>query len=197
MMTGLAYARGALVFLIDCDLEEAPELLEPFHARLRESGADVVYGVQTARKGRWFERLAGHLFFRLFNLLSPYPLPVNVLTVRLMTRRYVESLLAHRERALLIAGLWVTPATSRADAGRERTRRRSSAPRCAEGRYLRRLGDVVQRSPARDHFHIGSAIVPTAAAGAAADLQEDGRHQRRGLAVAHRLGWLLGGLTIF
>ena len=29
MMTGLAHARGDLVFLIDSDLEEDPELLAP------------------------------------------------------------------------------------------------------------------------------------------------------------------------
>ena len=44
IMTGLAHARGDLVFLIDCDLEEEPELLSRFHARLVETRADVIYG---------------------------------------------------------------------------------------------------------------------------------------------------------
>src|SRR5919202_5161758 len=35
MMTGLAHARGELVFLIDCDLEEPPELLPRFHEVLQ------------------------------------------------------------------------------------------------------------------------------------------------------------------
>ena len=48
MMTGLAYARGDLVFLTDSDLEEAPELLETFYERLRTTEADVVFGVQRA-----------------------------------------------------------------------------------------------------------------------------------------------------
>ena len=59
MMTGLAHARGKLVFLIDCDLEEDPELLEPFHEELLVSGADVTYGVQDSRGGRLFGRVAG------------------------------------------------------------------------------------------------------------------------------------------
>lgn len=107
IMTGLAHARGDLVFLIDCDLEEEPALLLRFHEELRGTGADVVYGVQERRKGGWTERLGGWLFFRLFNLLSPVPLPENVATVRLMTRRYVRRLVAHRERQGIIAGLWV------------------------------------------------------------------------------------------
>ena len=51
MMTGLARARGDLVFLVDCDLEEQPEWLETFAERLRASNADVVYGVQVTRRG--------------------------------------------------------------------------------------------------------------------------------------------------
>ncbi len=35
MMTGLAHAAGDLVFLINCDLEEEPELLGRFWEELR------------------------------------------------------------------------------------------------------------------------------------------------------------------
>lgn len=106
MMCGLAHARGDLVFLIDCDLEEEPELLIPFHSTLRDSGADVVFGIQESRKGGAWERLTGRVFYILFNALSTSPLPQNVLTVRLMTRRYVDALLQFQEREILIAGLW-------------------------------------------------------------------------------------------
>src|SRR5690348_6827932 len=34
MMVGLTHARGDLVFLLDSDLEEEPELLEAFYERL-------------------------------------------------------------------------------------------------------------------------------------------------------------------
>ena len=94
MMTGLARARGDLVFLVDCDLEEQPEWLEPFAERLRASNADVVYGVQVTRRGSWFERVSGEAFYRLFNMLSDVRLPRNVSTARLMRRRYVRSLVA-------------------------------------------------------------------------------------------------------
>jgi putative glycosyltransferase len=106
MMTGLAHTRGDLVFLIDSDLEEDPELLPVFAAVLRESDADMVYGVQEQRRGDFIERWSGWLFFKIFNALSHHAIPDNVLTVRLMTRRYVSALLEHRERETTIAGLW-------------------------------------------------------------------------------------------
>jgi putative glycosyltransferase len=106
MMTGLAHARGDLVFLIDSDLDEDPELLVTFNETLQATAADVVYGVQRGRRGGLFERWSGTLFFKLFNLLSDRPIPENLVTVRLMTRRYVAALVAHGEREMMIGGLW-------------------------------------------------------------------------------------------
>ena len=106
MMTGLAHARGRRVFLLDADLEEEPELLQVFSEAMDRSGADVVYGVQESRKGGPIERATGALFYRLFNWLSAEEVPANQLCARLMTRRYVDSLLAHRDREIFLAGLW-------------------------------------------------------------------------------------------
>jgi putative glycosyltransferase len=106
MMTGLEHSQGDLVLLIDCDLEEDPELLERLHAELCASRADVVYGVQPARKGSLFERASGAIYYSVVNSLSSPPLPRNLITLRLMTRRYVAALLRHREREVNIAGLW-------------------------------------------------------------------------------------------
>lgn len=107
MMTGLMHARGRFVFLTDCDLEVEPETLPLFYEKLQEAEADVAYGVQDKREGRWVDRLAGRMFYTLFNWLSSDPLPTNLLTVRLMSQRYVSALVAHREREVLIGGLWV------------------------------------------------------------------------------------------
>ena len=101
MMTGLRHASGEYVFLIDSDLEEEPELLSKFWDEFSSSGhVDMVYGVQGSRKGGAFERLSGNLFYKLFNFLSETKIPKNFLTVRLMTRRFVEALCSHEEREL-------------------------------------------------------------------------------------------------
>ena len=107
MMTGLAHARGELVFLIDSDLEEEPEWLTSFHAQLAAQGSDVVFGVQQTRKGGWFERWSGDLFYRLLPVISGVDMPRSMVTSRLMTRRYVDALLLHEEREIDIGGLWV------------------------------------------------------------------------------------------
>lgn len=106
MMTGLAHTKGRLVYLVDSDLEEEPEWLTDFHRQLEEERCDVVYGVQRSRKGNLFERISGFWFYKTFNLLTAMALPENIVTARLMTRRYVDALLQHEEREVFIAGLW-------------------------------------------------------------------------------------------
>lgn len=106
MMTGLAHSRGEQVLLIDSDLEEEPEYLISFAEQMERESCDVVYGVQEKRRGGWFERWSGQWFYRVFNFLTGLDLPKNIVTARLMTRRYVDALLLHREREILIAGLW-------------------------------------------------------------------------------------------
>lgn len=107
MMTGLAQANGEHVFLIDSDLEEEPEWLIPFNQQMRREHSDVVYGIQGERKGGAFERVTGSAFYKLFRMLTGINQPNNIVTARLMSRRYVQALLSHHERELNIGGLWV------------------------------------------------------------------------------------------
>ena len=105
LMTGLAYARGDLVFVIDSDLEEDPAWLPMFYDAMTSTGAEAIYGVQRSRKGGWFERIGGALFYRVFNKLLTHPFPPNIVTARLMTRRYVDALVQHRDQEVSLAGL--------------------------------------------------------------------------------------------
>ncbi len=105
-MAGLEHAQGEFVFLIDSDLEESPEWLLIFWQKMQENKEiDVLYGVQNRRKGSWFERLSGYLFYIIFNKLSPIKISPNALTVRLMKRAYVDAMGLYQERALFVAGI--------------------------------------------------------------------------------------------
>lgn len=106
MLEGLSHAIGDLVFLIDIDLEEEPELLTVFYKVMQASGSDVVYGVQDRRKGNWMERWLGAVFYRLFNLLGDLKIPDSSSTARLMVRSYVDALTSYTETDVFIGGLW-------------------------------------------------------------------------------------------
>jgi putative glycosyltransferase len=105
--TGLTQSCGDYVFLIDSDLEEKPENLKLFWEKLiKEQSIDVVYGMQAQRKGGWFERLSGAIFYKIVNLMiSDVSYPVNIVTSRLMTRAYVNGVLQFNESEY---DLWCT-----------------------------------------------------------------------------------------
>ena len=104
---GLLRARGEIVYIIDCDLEEQPEWLTDFWAAIKsDPSKDLVYGVGADRTGSAFNRFSGRLFYKLFNLVSDFTIPENVMTTRIMTRRYIEALSGFSERMVVMAGIY-------------------------------------------------------------------------------------------
>lgn len=98
LLVGMRAARGERVFLVDCDLEEPPEILVDFWRELEEQPEiDAVVGVQDRRKGGWVERTTGSLFYRALRFTSGLALPRDTTVARLLRRPYVEALARHRE----------------------------------------------------------------------------------------------------
>ena len=105
MIAGLDYSRGEKIYLIDVDLEELPEWLLDFDAYMVNERIDVVYGLQKKRKGGWFEKISGRIYFSLLNSFLDEKFPENVVTARLMTREFLDAMLVHKERDFVIGGL--------------------------------------------------------------------------------------------
>jgi putative glycosyltransferase len=97
ILAGVRESRGDLVFLIDSDLEEPPELLEDFwRERARLGAPDLLLGIQGERTGSAFSRLTAATFYRLLDFLAPVPVPANAAMVRLMSRSFAAAMLAQR-----------------------------------------------------------------------------------------------------
>lgn len=110
IQVGLGYASGDYIFLIDNDLETPPNVLIDFYKEIaNDSSLDVVYGYQEIRKGSFIEKFTGRIFWILINKLSDTKIPHNILTERLMTKQYVESLLHLQDANVFLGGMmyWV------------------------------------------------------------------------------------------
>ncbi len=109
LFAGMAASAGDYVFLVDCDLEVRPAVLVDFYKEIENTGLDVVYGYQENRKGGLFERISGSIFWALFNRLSETKVPKNILTERILSRKYVDSLISMGDKNLFLGGMmdWV------------------------------------------------------------------------------------------
>lgn len=106
LLTGIQLATGDYVYICDSDLEEEPEWLTDFYQTLQTENCDVVYGVQQKKKGSPLYRMASHTFYKSIRFLSNSDFPENLVTARLMSRRYIDAFLEYREREVFLAGIW-------------------------------------------------------------------------------------------
>jgi putative glycosyltransferase len=97
MRTGLRYAKGDVVFIIDDDLEEQPEWLPNFYQTLKETNSEVVFSAQHKRKGGGFEKYSGALFFFFLQRMLRAQAIHNVMTARLMTHEHACMLSQFKE----------------------------------------------------------------------------------------------------
>lgn len=105
---GLSVAQGDAVAVMDCDLQDPPELLPMLVERWR-SGYHVVYGVRKKRK-EWFgKRFAYWLFYRILAHISDLDIPLDSGDFCLMDRSVIELLDQLPERQRFVRGLrtWV------------------------------------------------------------------------------------------
>lgn len=105
LTAGLEHSRGELVFVIDADLQDPPELLAAMAAKIAE-GADVVYGQRVKRAGETvFKRATAHIFYRTLSALVDVQIPRDTGDFRLMTRQVVDQLNAMPERYRFVRGM--------------------------------------------------------------------------------------------
>lgn len=109
LAAGLEHVRGTLIFILDADLQDPPELLGKMVDHLHD-GADVVYGQRTARVGETaFKRGTAALFYRFLSIMTDVTIPRDTGDFRLMTRRVAEQLKAMPERYRFVRGMvsWI------------------------------------------------------------------------------------------
>lgn len=106
LSAGLAQATGGIVIPMDADMQDPPELVPLMISKWRE-GYDVVLAQRVSRKtDSFFKRVSAKCFYRLFNFLSPMPIPVNVGDFRLMSRKVVDCINALPENCRFMKGLF-------------------------------------------------------------------------------------------
>ena len=165
LTAGIDHARGDILIPMDIDLQDPPELIEPFMSRWRE-GYDIVYGVRTQRTSDTAaKRLSAGWFYRVFNSMSPVRIPPNVGDFRLVDRRAVEVLRQLPERNRFMKGLFAWVGFNSIGVPYERPQRAAGSTKFNFWRLWNfALDGVVSFStaPLRAWFYVGVVIAAIA-----------------------------------
>ncbi len=94
MYAGLKHAKGDFVCVMDCDLQDPPELIARMLERLREDACDCVATRRVTRKGEPKIRSAfARAFYRIINKISDTEFVDGARDFRMMRRCVVDAVL--------------------------------------------------------------------------------------------------------
>ncbi|HEX4483934.1 MAG TPA: glycosyltransferase family 2 protein [Solirubrobacteraceae bacterium] len=104
-LAGMEAASGDATVVIDCDLQDPPELIGDLVARWRD-GYDVVYAQRRTRAGETLpKRIVSAIGYRVIARIAEVEIPPNTGDFRLMSRRVVDNVVALKESHGFLRGL--------------------------------------------------------------------------------------------
>jgi dolichol-phosphate mannosyltransferase len=154
---GLNVAAGDVVAIMDCDLQDPPEVLPNFLAKWRE-GNQVVYAVRRKRK-EWFGKRAAYwAFYRLLWAVSEIDIPLDSGDFCVMDRSALDLLNSLPERQRFVRGLRTWVGLKQVGVEYERDGRAAGGPKYTFRRLVRLAMDGLvgfSGAPLRLVTHLG------------------------------------------
>jgi polyisoprenyl-phosphate glycosyltransferase len=104
-LAGMAAADGEATVVIDCDLQDPPELIADM-VRLWREGFDVVYAQRRSREGETLpKRIVAAVGYKVIKKVAEVDIPPNTGDFRLMSRRVVDHVVSLNEAHGFLRGL--------------------------------------------------------------------------------------------
>lgn len=101
---GLDACKGDAVVIIDCDLQDPPELIDKMYEKYKQ-GYKVVHAKRISREGEtWFKKFTAKMFYRFLASMTSIEIPVDVGDYRLIDKAVVEQLRNMPEHSKYIRG---------------------------------------------------------------------------------------------
>jgi glycosyltransferase involved in cell wall biosynthesis len=102
---GYQNAKGKYVGMLNVDMQEPPSEIPKLLDFIKEKKFDIVYGLYDVRKTRFVNRVTSKSFGFMLNYLTNSQMPLNVTTLRIMNRKFVDSYNSLSEKSRYIPGL--------------------------------------------------------------------------------------------
>ena len=98
-------SNGKYVVVIDCDLQDPPELIVEMYNKIRE-GFDVIYAKRSSRDGEtYIKKIVSKFGYRLIDFLSDIKIPPDVGDFRIITNRVAKEISNFKEHESYLRGI--------------------------------------------------------------------------------------------
>ena len=91
LTAGYQAARGDMIAMLNVDQQDPISELPKFFQHLQQHKLDIVYGLRDQRNSSWKDRMTSGLFNIVLNKLTGSDTPLNVSTMRVMSRRFIDA----------------------------------------------------------------------------------------------------------
>jgi len=102
---GYKNATGKYVGMLNVDMQEPPSEIPKLLIFMKENDFDIVYGLFDERKTSFMNRITSKSFAFILNYLTNSKMPLNVTTLRIMNRKFVDAYNSLSEKSRYIPGL--------------------------------------------------------------------------------------------
>ena len=102
---GYEKATGDLICLLNVDQQDSPSDFPKVVEQMLLQKLDIVYGLRDHRKDGWFKSVSSKGFNWLMNKLTGDNIPLNVTTLRVMSRKFIEHYNLLNEKSRYLPGL--------------------------------------------------------------------------------------------
>ena len=136
-MAGIHNSSGDLCVIIDCDLQDPPELIFDMYSKILE-GNDVVYAKRIKRKGETFiKKIISKVGYQIIEKISDVKIPRDTGDYRIITKKIINDLKELKETNAFLRGLVAYVGYKQAFVEYERDERQSG-----KSKYNKYLGSL-------------------------------------------------------
>lgn len=140
---GVDAAQGDAIVIIDCDLQDPPELIPAMAEKWRE-GYEVVYGKRSQRDGETaMKKFTAWAYYRVLRALSGVPIPPDTGDFRLIDRRVADVLRGMKEHRRFLRGLFAWMGFKQTEVAFHRSRRFAGETKYTLKKMLRLASDGI------------------------------------------------------
>lgn len=102
---GYEYAIGEYVGMLNVDMQEPPDQIPILLEHIKNNDLDIVFGLRQSRFSSFGDKISSQLFNILLNKLTGNNTPLNVSTLRVMNRNFVNAYNSLTEKSRYLPGL--------------------------------------------------------------------------------------------